>query len=86
VCQAVSGSQKSVRPTAKPMKPGTAAAVVSHSCGPWLIAFSAAKDDAADRVAPACLCRRYDFFAIFAAIESFNLPHVGFDACVPAIP
>ncbi len=33
--QSTSGCQKSVRPTAKPTNPGTAAAVASHSCTFW---------------------------------------------------
>src|SRR5262249_18560299 len=44
----------------------------------FLIVFAASQDDAADTVAACAAGRGYDSFAVFAPLESFDLPDVRF--------
>ena len=63
------------------MKPGTAAAVLSHSTN-LLLVLAAAQDDAADVVAPVALRSRDDSSQSASAVEPLDLPDVWIDAGV----
>src|SRR5437899_10655250 len=69
-----SASQKVVRPTANPMKPGTPAAVDSQDS-----TFAPSEDDAADAGAAGAPCRSDHGRAVLRAIEALDLPDVGLD-------
>jgi hypothetical protein len=43
-----------------------------------VVVFSAPQDDASDSVTASALCGGDHFLAIFAAVETFDLPDVGF--------
>src|SRR5437899_307911 len=72
-----SASQKVVRPTANPMKPGTPAAVDSQDS-----TFAPSEDDAADAGAAAAPCRSDHGRAVLRAIEALDLPDVGLYPCI----
>src|SRR4029453_13970669 len=79
--QSTSAFQKLVRPTAKPMNPGTPEAVASHSCT-FLSSPPPPKRDAPASAA-AMPARHFDnCFAILPAIQALDLPDVRLNASV----
>ena len=70
-----------VRPTAKPMNPGTLAAVVSHA-RTFDCSCAAAQDDATHSIAAVPPRSHDEIHAIFASIQSLDFPDVRLNASV----